>query len=270
MTLRAALKDFVPPAILRTARRFSGSGIRFEGNFLTWRDAQLASAGYAHEEIVRRVYEAECKVRNGEAADERDSVLFESVQFSLPVMAALARIACMRNGNFRVLDFGGAFGGMYRQYRAFGLPGHVSWNVVEQADFVRLGRSFETSELRFFTSLEEVLAGGLPNLVLLSSVIQYLENPMEILRKITSTGVSHIVIDRTPCFDAEYDLLTVQRVPSEIYKASYPCWIFSRPSLLQVLEKDYRMVAAFTDSASPWHGPGVKFDLAGFMLDRKT
>ena len=270
MILRAALKEFVPPVILRIARRFSGRGIRFDGKFRTWRNAKQASGGYDREEIVRRVYEAECKVRSGEAADERDSVLFKSVQFSLPVMAALARIACARNGQLRVLDFGGAFGGMYRQYRAFGLPDGISWNVVEQPDFVRLGRSFETTELRFFTSFDEVLAGGLPDLVLLSSVMQYLENPVEILRMISSTGVPHIVIDRTPCFDAERDLLTVQRVPPEIYEASYPCWIFSRSSLLRALEPNYRLVAAFTDSASSWQGPGVKFDLAGFIFDRKN
>lgn len=270
MTWRAALKEFIPPVILRIARPFSGRGIRFEGNFRTWRDAQQASGGYDHEEIVRRVYEAECKVRSGEAADERDSVLFESVQFSLPVMAALGRIACARNGQLRVLDFGGAFGGMYRQYRAFGLPDGVSWNVVEQPEFVRLGRAFETTELRFFTSFDEVLAGGLPDLVLLSSVMQYIENPVEILRKIISSGIPHVVIDRTPCFDAEEDLLTVQRVPPEIYDASYPCWIFSRPRLLRVLEQHYRTVVAFTDSASPWQGPGVNFDLAGFMFDRRN
>ena len=270
MISRAALKEFVPPVLLRTVRRFSGRGIRFEGRFQTWQDAQLASGGYDHEEIVRRVYEAECKVRNGEAADERDSVLFETVQFSLPVMAAVARIACRRDGQLRVLDLGGAFGGMYRQYRAFGLPDGVCWNVVEQPDFVRLGRTFETTELRFLNSFEEVLAGGLPDLVLLSSVMQYLENPHEILRKIISTGAPHLVIDRTPCFDTECDLLTVQRVPAEIYRASYPCWIFSRPSLLRTLEQEYRMVAAFKDSDNPWQGPGVKFDLAGFIFDRKN
>ena len=270
MTLRAAVKDFVPPAMVRMIRRFSGRGIRFEGVFETWRAAQQASGGYDHEEIVRRVYEAEWKVRNGEAADERDSVLFDSVQFSLPVMAALARIACIRNGPFRVLDFGGAFGGMYRQYRVFGLPLGTSWNVVEQPDFVRLGRAFETAELRFFASFEEVLADGQPDVVLLSSVMQYLEHPSEILRKISSAGVSHVVIDRTPCMDARRDLLTIQRVPAHIYKASYPCWIFSRPGMLRMLEPNYRLVAAFTDSAMPWQGPGVKFDLAGFMFDRKN
>jgi putative methyltransferase (TIGR04325 family) len=268
--LRAVLKELIPPFVMRTAMRLSGRGIRFEGNYRSWRDAQQASGGYDQEDIVRRVFEAECKVSSGEAADERDSVLFDSIQFSLPVMAALARIACMRNGSLRVLDFGGAFGGMYRQYRAFGLPEGVSWNVVEQPEFVRLGRAFENNELRFFTSFEEVLTGGLPDVLLLSSVMQYLEDPFGVLRKIMSTGVSHVVIDRTPFFDAEHDLLTVQRVPSVIYKASYPCWIFSRSSLLRAIEQKYRMVAAFKDSATPWQGPGVKFDLAGFMFDRQS
>jgi len=106
--------------------------------------------------------------------------------------------------------------------------------------------------------------------VLLSSVMQYLEDPAALLRKIISTGVAHIVIDRTPFFDAHQDLLTVQHVPPEIYSASYPCWIFSRSTLLRMLEPNYRLVADFTDSTDRWQGPGVKFDLAWFMFDRKN
>jgi len=267
VNFRAALKEILPPVALRMVGQTTRKGIRFEGRFRTWRDAQAASSGYQDKEIVRRVYEAECKVRSGEAADERDSVLFDSVQFSLPIMAALARIASRRSGQLQVLDLGGALGGLYRQYLAFGLPARVIWNVVEQPDFVKFGRSFETTALRFHASIEEVLANGVPDLVLLSSVMQYIENPFETLRKITASGIPHIVIDRTPCFDQDQDLLTVQRVPPEIYEASYPCWIFSRTGLLRALQPRYRLVAAFSDPAGPLQGPGLKFDLGGFMFD---
>jgi len=105
------------------------------------------------------------------------------------------------------------------------------------------------------------------DLVLLSSVMQYIENPFDMLRKIIASGIPHIVIDRTPCFDQDQDLLTVQRVPPEIYEASYPCWIFSRTGLLRALQPRYRLVAAFSDPAGPLQGPGLKFDLGGFMFD---
>jgi putative methyltransferase (TIGR04325 family) len=265
--MRATLKECVPPILLRMIRPLIRRGIRFEGNFADWKSAQSASGGYDHDDIVQRVFDAETKVRRGEAADERDSVLFDAVQFSLPVMAALARIATIRRTPLRVLDFGGAFGGMYRQYRAFGLPVPACWNVVEQAGFVGRSRTFETAELRFHLRIEDALSEGLPDVALFSSVLQYLERPNDILEKINAAGVAHVVIDRTPCHAGERDLLAVQHVPAEIYRASYPCWIFSRSRLLRTM-KDFKVIASFEDANGPWQGPGTKFDLSGFILDR--
>lgn len=270
MTVRDALRGWLPPAMVRLARRLAGRGLRFDGSYATWLEAQRASDGYDREDIVRRVYESEVKVKQGDAADERDGVLFDIVQYSLPVMAGLARVSCLKGRALRVLDFGGAFGGMYRQYRAFGLPPVVSWHVVEQPAFTRLGRpSFETPELQFASSIGEVLAGGLPDVALFSSVLQYLEDPVSVIRQITDAGIPHLIIDRTPCYWGEPDVLTVQRVPAEIYKASYPCWIFSRSRLLEAVGNGYRQIATFTDGSGPWEGPGTRFELSGFILDRK-
>jgi len=269
MSLRGAVKELLPPAALRVVRRFTESGaIRFEGNYKTWKEAQKVSGGYDRADITRKVYEAEIKVKQGKAADARDGVSFDTVQFSLPVMAALGRIACICGRPLRVLDFGGGFGGRYRQYKAFGLPAGVSWTVIEQPSLVSMGReTFESDELHFSVSIEEALASGSPDVILLSSVLQYLESPDEIFREVSAARVPHVVIDRTPCFDRDQNLLTVQRVPPEIYEASYPCWIFSRTGLLRALQPRYRLVAAFSDPAGPLQGPGLKFDLGGFMFD---
>jgi len=269
MSLRGAVKELLPPAALRVVRRFTGRGaIRFEGSYRTWKEAQKVSGGYDRDEITRKVYEAELKVKQGKAADARDGVSFDTVQFSLQVMAALGRIACICGRPLRVLDFGGAFGSLYRQYKAFGLPAGVSWTVIEQPSLVSTGReNFENEELHFSVSLAEALASGPPDIILLSSVLQYLESPDEIFREVSAARVPHVVIDRTPVFDAEHDLLTVQRVPPEIYSASYPCWIFSRSRLLRALAPNYELVSAFTNCSNPWQGPGVRFDLAGFMFD---
>jgi putative methyltransferase (TIGR04325 family) len=271
MKVGEIFREWLPPITIRLARRVTKRGLRFDGNYTTWRDAQRASSGYDDEFIVRRIYESELKVKHGKFADERDGVLFDAVQYSLPVMAALARLVCLKGRSLRVLDFGGAFGGMYRQYRAFGLPPEVSWNVVEQPAFTELGRSaFETPELRFASSIGEVLAGGLPDMALLSSVLQYLEHPASLIRQITDAGIPHVIIDRTPCYEGEHNLLSVQHVPPSIYKASYPCWIFSRSRLLECLGEQYHKVASFTDDSGWWQTLRAKFKLSGFILDRKS
>lgn len=270
MSIRGAVRELLPPAALRIARRWTHRDeIRFDGRHENWEVAQGASAGYGHVDILKKVYEAELEVKRGHAADARDGVLFDSIEFSLPVMAALARTACNRSAPLRVLDFGGAFGGMYRQYRAFGLRAKASWNVVEQPGFVALGREFETPELRFHASIEEVLAGGVPDVALFSSVLQYLPHPDAIIERIKAAGVSQVVIDRTPCFEGEEDLITIQHVPAQIYKASYPCRIFSRSRFMRYMEVDYKLVATFTDAGGPLRGPGIGFDLAGFIFDKR-
>jgi len=271
MKVRDALRELAPPILWRMARNLSGRGLRFEGGYANWQDAERASGGYEKQNIVYRVYEAELKVKRGEVADARDGVAFDSMQFSLPIMAALGRIACAKRGPLGVLDFGGAFGGLYRQYKAFGLPTGVSWSVVEQPAFVSRGKdTFQNEELRFCSSMDEALANGPPDVILLSSVLQYLPQPYDLIRLINEVSIRHVIIDRTPCSDLDRDVLTIQKVPAKIYSASYPCWIFSRSRLLAAFSPLFRLVTSFADSSGKWRGNRVTFELAGFILDRDT
>lgn len=271
MTLRETLRELTPPLLQRAVRRVRGGGLRFEGDYPDWDSAQRASGGYDAGEIVRRVFEAERQVKEGKAADARDGVLFDQVQFSLPVMAALARAAQARGDGLRVLDFGGAFGGLYRQFRAFGLRTRVEWTVVEQPAYVDLGaQHFQTGELRFSASLEDALADAPADVLLLSSVLQYLPAPHALMRRFADWGPAQVVIDRTPCSALARDILAVQQVPADIYRASYPCWIFSRERLLDSFRPRYAALATFSDGSGPWRAGAVSFELAGFLLERKA
>lgn len=269
MTLRETLKALAPPLFLRMVRRVLGRGLRFEGDYPTWADARKASVGYDAAEIAQRVYEAELKVKSGQAADARDGVVFNEIQYSLPVMAALARAAFARGAVLRVLDVGGALGRVYRQFKSF-LPGAmVSWTVVEQECYVRLGTEhFRNGELRFASSLRDALAAESPDVVLLASVLQYLPDPYELIRTVAASRVPRVVIDRTPCSALERDVLTVQKVPRQIYPASYPCWIFSRQKLMQAFAPRYSALSSYSDGCGEWHVRASRVDLAGFLLER--
>lgn len=271
MTLRDALRELTPPLLRRAMRRARGGGLRFEGDYPSWEAARHASGGYDADAIVQRVFDAERKVRAGVAADARDGVLFDRIQFSLPVMGALARAAQARGDGLRVLDFGGAFGGLYRQFRAFSPRGRVAWTVVEQPAFAELGVThFQSEELRFSASLDEALAGAPADVVLLSSVLQYLPEPHAFASRLAAWGPAHVVIDRTPCSALARDVIAVQHVPEEIYRASYPCWILSRERLLKSFGPDYAPLATFADGSGIWRSSAGAFELAGFLLDRRS
>jgi putative methyltransferase (TIGR04325 family) len=255
---------------MRALRAALGRGVRFAGQYATWAQAERRSQGYESPEIAKRVLGAELEVKKGAAADARDGVAFAEMQFELPVMAALARAAAGRDGTLQVLDIGGAFGRLYRQCKIF-LPGiRVSWLVLEQSDYVALGRQhFQSAELRFADDLGEATAHPV-DVLLFCSVLQYIPDPYALIERALASRPRHVIVDRTPCTAAERDVVCVQRVPAAIYAASYPCWIFSRQRLASAFAERYVTVSAFTDGSGAWRAGASRFELCGFLFDRRA
>lgn len=247
------LRELIPPFIFKIFRlvkpRYS-----FGGHYASWQDAAEASGGYDTDVIMNKVKAALLKVKNGEAVYERDSVLFDKVEYSWPLLAGLLWIAS-RNGNIlNLVDFGGALGSSYYQNRQF--LGHLSmlrWNIVEQKGFVDCGKHFfENEHLKFYYNLNDCLREQQPDAIILSSVLQYLEKPYDLLREIMNRRINYLVIDRTAFIETVDDLITIQKVAEEIYQASYPAWFFSERKFLQFLSSTYELTADFesTDRAN--------------------
>ena len=268
---RSLARNLTPPILLRAFRTRAAGQIRFIGKYPDWQAALAVSHGYATNTIFEKTREAALKVVRGQAVYERDSVLFDHVEFSFPVIAALLRRAGADGGRLRVLDFGGALGTSYRQFKAF-QPSlrELHWSIVEQARYAACGREhFENNELRFFDNIAAAVKHAKPNAVLLSGVLQYLEDPHGLIREIAASTAATIVVDRTHCSGSAEDVLSVQVVPPFIYDASYPSWIFSRSKLMQAFAEKHRLVVSFNDTAYSWTGPDGAFDLSGFVFDPK-
>jgi putative methyltransferase (TIGR04325 family) len=264
------IKNWFPPALWRVARHLRGKGIRFEGNYKTWEEAAALCTGYDAESILDKVLEATLKVKRGEAAFERDSVIFDEIQYSWPVTAALMWAAARNNGELHVLDFGGSLGSSYFQNRKFlSSLKAVSWHVVEQDHFVDKGKVFiEDGVLEFYTSIEESVKAVSPNVILLSSVAQYLPNPQWLFGQINSIEADILLFDRTP-FTAEYEnTICIQNVPGDIYKASYPMWLLSRNNLLGQLS-NWKVRESFASAEGHLiSAAGLKFEFSGYIFER--
>ena len=229
--LKVLAREWLPPALVRWLRRVRGSGIGicFEGDFATWEEASARCTGYDAEEILEKVLAATLKVKHGEAVFERDSVLFDEIEYAWPVLAGLMWAAARNGGRLNVLDFGGALGSSYFQNRKFlqVLP-EVRWNVIEQPHYVEAGQKhIQDERLRFYKTVEACLAENQPNVILLSSVLQYLERPYELLEKLGSLNIDRIIVDRTPFVEGDKDILSIQRVPESIFPATLAAWLFS-------------------------------------------
>ena len=131
--LKTIARELLPPVLLRLLRQAYGGAIHFEGDFATWEDARAHCTGYDNDEILAKVLAASLKVKAGEAAFERDSVLFDEIEYVWPVLTGLMWAAARSGGSLNVLDFGGALGSSYFQSKNFlqSLP-DLRWNVVEQ------------------------------------------------------------------------------------------------------------------------------------------
>jgi len=254
----------IQPSAPRTRVAFEN----FEG---AWSEALALASGYGAEEILERVLSASLDVAQGRAVHERDSVTFDRIQYAWPVLSALLWSAARNQGRLRVLDLGGSLGTTYRQNRRFlaDLP-EVSWAIVEQEQFVAAGRKhFEDSILTFHPTVESASATG-AHVALLSSSLQYLDDPWRAIRELSATDVTTLVIDRTPVHTGESDRITLQHVPPTIYPATYPAWILSRKKLQEELEREgWRLIEEFeTPERAMQTTAGLQFHWTGLVCTR--
>ncbi len=269
MNLIEFVKLFLPPIFTEILRSLIRTRYGWHGDFSSWEEAKKLTIGYDNEKILKKVKEALLKVKNGEAIYERDSVLFDHIEYSWPLLSGLLLVASMHKGRLSVLDFGGSLGSSYFQNRKFlNLVKEVSWNIVEQSHFVEEGRRhFQDNRLHFYETVEECVKKERPDVVLFSSVLCYLEKPYEMLKQILSYNFDFIIVDRTPFHTKGYDRITIQKVPPWIYEASYPCWIFDKNVFVSFFEESgYFLVEEFESLI----GKTKDYEEKGFIWKKKA
>jgi putative methyltransferase (TIGR04325 family) len=214
LTTRASL-------LARLAKPRQRASVTFTGDYASWEAAAALTTGYDAPAILERTRAALAKVRDGEAAFERDSFLFFEHDYSYLLLAGLLRSAA-RDGFLSVVDFGGSLGMSYYQCRSFLAPLRLRWSVVDQPAHVECGRAeFANEELAFYYTLDECLAAEHLNVPLLSGVV-HLRDPYACLAAVVSYAIDIVIVDRTPFMRDGRDRLTIEHVPEWLYPASYP------------------------------------------------
>lgn len=259
------LKNLIPPLFLKMYR-----SKYLKGRYFNWKSAQKQASGYDDDLILEKVKDSLEKVKNGEKAYERDSVLFDDIQYSWPLLSLLLWIATKNDNKLNVIDFGGSLGSSFFQNINFLKQlKELRWNIVEQKKFTDCGKKyFQNDNLKFYYSLADCCKENESQVVLLSGVLQYLEQPYKLLDQISEFGIKYIIIDRTPLHNKDDDFISIQKVPAKIYKASYPCWLFGRKKLFKYIDKNYNALVEF-DSLDNLSLRGININYKGFLLERK-
>ena len=223
------IKSILPNSIIKIINLILNRNIKIEKNFNSWNEAILASNTYADKKIFNKAKNSFIKVVKGKAAYERDSVLFFDEKLNLPLISLMEKIRKnKKNHLLKVLDFGGSFGSTYFQNRKyFSDNKKYVWDVIEQKKIVNFAnQSVKIKNLSFFGSLSVYLKKNKPDIVLLSSVLHYLEFPFLLLRLLKKKKIKYFIVLKTPFFKKKSEI-KIQINPSHIYKANYPIRIFN-------------------------------------------
>lgn len=156
---------------------------------------------------------------------------FYKQDYNYPFLAALfyALNGCLSSGEHPcVLDFGGSLGSTFFQNRKLLTHFSCRWHIVEQPHFVEAGRA-NVPEIMFYESIESYIEQEPADVLLLSSVLQYFDQPYAYLERMLAGSFKYILVDRSIFNDrdSDNDRVAIQTVSPSIYPASYPVWLLS-------------------------------------------
>jgi putative methyltransferase (TIGR04325 family) len=276
--IKKRIKLFIPPILLSLLKQKDGKPeiapeYGFFGNYETWEEAEAQCTGYDATNILEKVKDALLQVKTGKAIYERDSVVFDEIRYSWPLLSCLLRAASENENKLHILDFGGSLGSSFFQNKSFLPPlKEFSWNIVEQVHFVDCGKKyFQDDILHFYPDAVRCMKEHKCNVLLLSSVIQYLKNPYEWIEQFKELDCAYVIIARTAFTSNTTDRITVQKVPPSIYEASYVCRFFNEKNFMDAWtstaqgESGYKVVSSFEDYIDPAND-SEKTYFKGFIL----
>ncbi|MDX1937821.1 MAG: methyltransferase, TIGR04325 family [Flavihumibacter sp.] len=243
----------------------------WSGSYASWQEAKSYCTGYDAQPIIDKVRAAAVKVKNGEAAYERDGVLFDKIYYSWPLLSHLLLAAHQNNGKLSVLDFGGSLGTSYFQNRHYLQQlQNAQWSVVEQQHYVTIGKNeIAGNGLNFFyTPQEAIEQRGPHNVLLINCVLPYIEKPYELLQQLKQHNFDTIIIESTYFNYQPFDRICIQKVPPAVYDASYPCWLLNYQKIKDQFTDVYAIAAEY-ETGIYIYVDGEKVNYKSLVLKRK-
>ena len=267
------IKEFVPP-VIKTLRWYSFK-YGWKGDYKTFEEAKAKCTGYDEDHILGKVVETTSKVRSGEAAYERDGIIYDEVNVNFHLLNALLLISARNNNKLTLIDFGGSLGTSYYQNIQFlSHLTELNWCIIEQPNYVDAGKKgFENEHVKFYYTMEECLAAhSNPDFLLLSSVLQYIGKPHELLGSILSAKIPYFMIDLVGYNDADEDRITIQYVPPVFYgiAASYPCTFFGKAKIEAQIAQYYQKVFGFISEPDIYYIQLKPFNYEGSLWKLKA
>lgn len=275
--IRSWLKDWLPPAAIRLARRLLLDAGRQYATYEVAAQA-CASNNYESADLVTSVV-AKTQAYRGLLAHQPATVDLLDLRPLLAV--ALARSA----GPLRVIDFGGGAGAHHAAVSA-ALRGirELDWCVVETAAMAmaKAAGPVAAPALRFFSSLDDAVSHlDRVDILFVSSVLQYMPRPVETLRQLANAGADVMYLARTPMGEGlsepivmiQQSLLSDNgpgpKAPQVADRVvNYPITLVDRQLIEGELSKDYDVVVRVVEPSALDVG-GRSWKMWGYLCKKK-
>ncbi|WP_373974370.1 methyltransferase, TIGR04325 family [Chitinibacter sp. SCUT-21] len=241
--------------------------ISFNGPYESWSKALDNSTGYDSDNIINKTLESTKQVIDGIAVYERDSRLFHSPANEPIVANFLSDLP----KNSRIIDFGGGLASLYfRHKEILHTKVNLEWHIIEQPKFIAAAKQLNfPSHIYFHRSIHDELENS--TALIFSNSLQYIESPMELLDKVINHQEHQILFFRMlPTAELSIQRCFVQKVPSNIYEASYPIWVFSLSLLLSKIEKFYTVTTIEFESTSHSTYTGLEIRYVNIIAKKKN
>ncbi len=267
------IKEIIPP-IFHTLKWYSFK-YGWKGDYNTYQDAKDKCTGYDKGHILKKIIDTTGKVKRGEAIYERDGIIYDNININFQLLSTLLIIAGRNNNKLTLIDFGGSLGTSYYQnIKYLSHLTELNWCIVEQENFVYAGKDFfENEHISFYGSIEDCIAvHPNPNLLLLSSSLQYMSDPYDVINIIQSFKIPYLLFDFIAFNDGNRDRITIQYVPPVFYgiEVSYPCTFFSKEKLESQISNNYKKEFEFTVEPDKYYINFKPFKYAGSLWQIKN
>jgi putative methyltransferase (TIGR04325 family) len=169
-------------------------------------------------------------------------------------------ISMINKSNAKVVDFGGGGGTLYFVAEKFFPEASFDWNVVETKQMVKQARKFIKNGPNFHSDILKLLKKNDFDLLIVSSSLQYLPNPLGFLDEIMDKKIDYIFFTRTPLtnLSRSYSFLQESYLsengPGELprgikdKKVFYPCNIPAKIDFLNTLQGKFNILEIYTEN----------------------
>lgn len=265
------LAGWIPPLFRQWANRLLGASIVYRGPRGSFAEAQAACRGYSDPSILADVESATRAVISGDARYEQDGRTFEVEPPSEYALSGILLAAARTVDRLTILDLGGGLGSHFLRWQPFlsTLP-RLHWIVIEQPHFVTTGRRLFSGNAQISFEDATYRPRASPNVLLASSVLQYLDEPKKLLRSLIDLNPDVIIIDRTPFHSLTEVLAFCQEVPAARGRGvSYPLHIFPKEWLVTLLA-GYELILDFPTRDAPIRTRTLIAEYRGSIWTRKA